>query len=140
MTTPKRTPPRMLYVRRILQLTPLMRRITLAGDALLAQFRQPGSSLATADDAHLERITTTALLSMRLYRQLRHPRYEGDVLFFRASQRGPDSPDWKGWTPYVNGQLERIDVDCTHSSMSQPAPLGHIGRVLAQRIHTEGRS
>ncbi|NHZ95268.1 siderophore-interacting protein [Massilia sp. CCM 8734] len=34
MTTPKRTPPRMLYVRRTLQLTPLMRRITLAGDAL----------------------------------------------------------------------------------------------------------
>nr|WP_229423508.1 non-ribosomal peptide synthetase [Massilia frigida] len=112
----------------------------LPREALLAQFRQPGSSLATADDAHLERITTTALLSMRLYRQLRHPRYEGDVLFFHASRRGPDAPDWKGWTPYVNGQLERIDVDCTHSSMSQPAPLGHIGRVLAQRIHPEGRS
>lgn len=110
----------------------------LGREALLAQFRQPGSSLATADDTHLERITTTALLSMRLYRQLRHPRYEGDVLFFHASRRGPDAPDWKGWTPYVNGQLERIDVDCTHSSMSQPAPLGHIGRVLAQRIHPEG--
>jgi nonribosomal peptide synthetase MxcG len=111
----------------------------LARDALLAQFRQPGSSLATADDAHLERITTTALLSMRLYRQLRHPRYQGEVLFFHASQRGPDAPDWQGWAPYVHGQLERIDVDCTHSSMSQPAPLGHIGRVLAQRIHPEGK-
>ncbi|QPI53501.1 amino acid adenylation domain-containing protein [Massilia antarctica] len=112
----------------------------LPREALLAQFRRPGSSLATADDAHLERITTTALLSMHLYRQLRHPRYEGDVLFFHASRRGPDAPDWKVWTPYVNGQLERIDVDCTHSSMSQPAPLGHIGRVLAQRIDPEGRS
>ncbi len=106
----------------------------LERDALLARFRQPGSTLAGASDAHIARMTGTALHSMRLYRGLRHRRYDGDVLFFHASQRSADAPDWQGWAPYVGGRLERIDIDSSHSTMSRPAPLAHIGRVLAQRL------
>ncbi|QYF95650.1 amino acid adenylation domain-containing protein [Massilia sp. PAMC28688] len=106
----------------------------LARDAMLARLRHRGSTLAGASDAQLARMTETALHTMQLYRRLRHGRYDGDLLFFHAAERGPDAPDWRGWAPYVGGRIDRIDVACSHNTMSRPAPLAHIGRTLAQRL------
>lgn len=108
----------------------------LPREALLARFRQPGSTLAGASDAELARMTGTALHTMRIYRGLRHRRYDGDLLFFRASERGPDAPDWQQWTPYVGGRMDLTDIASSHNTMSRPAPLAHIGRVLAARLAT----
>lgn len=106
----------------------------LERDALLARFRQPGSTLAAASDEQIARMTGAALHTMNIYRGLRHQHYDGDLLFFHASERGPDAPDWQGWTPYVGGRIEKVDIASTHNTMSRPAPLAHIGRILAQRL------
>lgn len=106
----------------------------LERDALLARFRQPGSTLAAASDEQIARMTQTALHTMRIYRGLRHSRFDGDLLFFHATERGPDAPHWQAWSSYVAGHMEKIDVASSHNAMSRPAPLSHIGRVLAQRL------
>ncbi len=106
----------------------------LERDALLARFRQPGSTLGAASDEQIARMTGAALHTMNIYRGLRHERYDGDLLFFHASDRGPEAPDWRGWAPYVGGHIEKIDIAGTHNTMSRPAPLAHIGRILAQRL------
>ncbi|MES2933374.1 MAG: amino acid adenylation domain-containing protein [Pseudomonadota bacterium] len=106
----------------------------LPREAILARFRQPGSTLAGADEAHLARMTAMALHTMQIYRGLKHQLFDGDLLFFHAQRRAADAPDWLGWTPYVGGKMERIDIDSTHSTMSRTAPLAHIGRMLAQRL------
>lgn len=103
-------------------------------EALRAKLRQPGSSLADVDETRLTRLTAMALHSMRIYRGAAHERFDGDLLFFHALKRSAEAPDCEGWRPYVAGAIERIDIDSTHSGMSQPAPLSHIGRALAQRL------
>jgi len=106
----------------------------LERDALLARFRQPGSTLGTASDDQLARMIDMALHTMRIYRGLRHQRFDGDLLFFHASERASDAPHWQSWAPYVGGRIDKIDVASNHNAMSRPAPLSHIGRVLAQRL------
>lgn len=106
----------------------------LGRDALLARFQAPGSALAGAGADYLARMIAMALHTMRIYRGLRHQRFDGDLLFFHASERGPEAPDWQGWSPYVAGQIEKIDIASNHNTMSRPAPLAHIGRVLAARL------
>lgn len=106
----------------------------LERDALLARFRQPGSTLGEASDEQIARMTGMALHTMMLYRGLRHQRFDGDLLFFHASERGLDAPDWQGWAPYVGGCIDKIDIASSHNTMSRPAPLAHIGRVLAARL------
>ncbi|AIY40965.1 Siderophore biosynthesis non-ribosomal peptide synthetase modules [Collimonas arenae] len=106
----------------------------LSEEAMLARFRQPDSTLANADDARMARLLQTALHGMLQYRDLRHESYRGDLLFFHASRRTPEAPDWRGWQPYVEGRMERVEIDSTHIGMSKPAPLAHIGRELARRL------
>ncbi len=106
----------------------------LSIEAIRDKLRQPGSSLAGFDQARLQRLTEMALHSMKLYRDADHQVFDGDLLFFHASRRPPHAPDWRGWTPYVSGAMQRVDIDSTHSGMSQPAPLSHVGRVLAEHI------
>jgi nonribosomal peptide synthetase MxcG len=110
----------------------------LERDALLSRFRQPGSTLGAASDEQLARMIDMALHTMRIYRGLRHQRFDGDLLFFHASERGADGPDWQSWAPYVDGLLDKVDIASSHNAMSRPAPLSHIGRVLAQRLAHQG--
>lgn len=106
----------------------------LSEEAMLARFRQADSTLATADDARMARLLQSAWHGMLQYRDLRHQPYRGDLLFFHASRRTPEAPDWLGWQPYVQGRMERVEIDSTHIGMSKPAPLAHIGRELARRL------
>ena len=106
-------------------------------EAMLARFRHPGSTLGQASDAHIARMTDAALHTMNLYRDLHHQRFDGDLLFFHALERGPDAPDWQRWVPYVAGRIEKVDIGSSHNTMSRTAPLAHIGRVLAQRLIKE---
>ncbi len=106
----------------------------LSTDAMRALLLRPGSALAGFGDALLDRMVATAQHTMALYREARHTRFDGDLLFFRAARRAPDAPDWPAWAPHVSGRIAVTDIDSTHPGMSQPAPLAHIGRVLAQHL------
>ncbi|SHH53312.1 non-ribosomal peptide synthetase [Massilia sp. CF038] len=111
----------------------------LEREALLARFREPGSTLGAATQTQLLRMIDTALHTMRIYRGLRHQRFDGGLLFFRAAERNAGAPEWSAWSSYVSGQVDVIDIASNHNSMSRPAPLAHIGRTLAARLlHDRG--
>ena len=103
-------------------------------DEMRARLARPGSSLAVAGEGRLAHLAQMSIESMLLYRQLRHPVFVGEVLFFLAAQRAPGAPDWRLWQAYVQGAINKVDVASTHNGMSRPLPLAHIGRVLAARL------
>ncbi|MFC4158682.1 amino acid adenylation domain-containing protein [Chitinimonas lacunae] len=101
---------------------------------ILARLRRPGSPLAGFDAARIENLTEVALHTMRLFRTAEAKHFDGDLLLFRALRRPASAPDWEQWTPYIGGQIERIDIDSSHAGMTQAAPLARIGRLLAERL------
>jgi amino acid adenylation domain-containing protein len=63
------------------------------------------------------------------------PVFEGDVLFFEATQLDPGQiPTSVGWDKIVSGRIERIPVDSHHMFMMQPEPLALIGQVLNAQL------
>lgn len=112
----------------------------LGADAMRQRLREPGSTLADYDEALVDRLVDTALGTMRLYRGVRHARFQGDVIYLRATRRAENAPDWRAWRPHVSGQLHITDIDSTHAGMSQPAPLAHVGRVLAHHLLSDPSS
>nr|WGE05193.1 hypothetical protein P5640_24830 [Bacillus subtilis] len=52
--------------------------------------------------------------------------FRGNVLFFRSTI----IPDWfdpiepDSWKPYINGQIEQIDIDCRHKDLCQLGTSG----------------
>ena len=103
-------------------------------EELFARLKRPGSSLAMFDDATLWRMCDVALASMRGYRQARHARFDGDLLFFRAARRSTSAADHRSWRRYITGRLECIDVDAGHLGMCQVSSLQQIARVLSPRL------
>lgn len=106
----------------------------LSDAGIRARLQRPGSTLAAFGAQHLEQLVAMTLHSMALYRDLRHARFDGDLLFFRAARRVGQTPDWRDWEKYTNGGIDCVDIDSTHAGMSQRLPLTHIGRVLAEYI------
>jgi thioesterase domain-containing protein len=106
----------------------------LSEDEIRARLRGPASSLADADEGRREHLSQVALQSMHMYRDLRHGRFDGDLLFFRALRRPASAPDRSTWQPYIAGDIRCIDIDSSHNTMSRPAPLAVIGSELARYL------
>ncbi|WP_255988144.1 amino acid adenylation domain-containing protein [Chitinolyticbacter albus] len=102
---------------------------------ILARLKKPGSPLAGFDDARIGNLTEVALTTMRQFRTEATPRYRGDLLLFRASQHPADAPAPASWQPYIAGGISVIDIDASHSAMTQPAPLAAIAAALAPRLN-----
>jgi thioesterase domain-containing protein len=61
--------------------------------------------------------------------------FDGDAVLFVASRtRAPSGPAVGAWSPYVKGNIEVHDVDCTHHEMAGPDALDVIGPVLARKL------
>ncbi|MGH3916860.1 MAG: alpha/beta fold hydrolase, partial [Pseudonocardiaceae bacterium] len=61
--------------------------------------------------------------------------FEGDVLYFQAMHDRPaDAPTGQAWRSAVTGHIEIHQIACGHNDMTQPAPLAHIGRVVAEHL------
>jgi thioesterase domain-containing protein len=106
----------------------------LEADAMRERLMRPGSSLAMAGRAGIARLAGMSVHSMMLYRQLRHPVYRGELLYFLATERSPGAPDWRLWQRYLEGRIEMVEVASSHNGMSRPLPLAQIGRALALRL------
>lgn len=104
--------------------------------AMQAKLQHPSSPLANFGSADLKRMVDTGLHTMHLYRHLEHATYQGKVLFFQAAQRGPDAPHWETWKAHVQGPLECLPIDSTHSGLCKRRPLAQIGQALAQTLKT----
>ncbi|KAF9945028.1 hypothetical protein BGZ72_001760 [Mortierella alpina] len=59
--------------------------------------------------------------------------YSGNILFFRATQKENDfTPmvDPFSWRPYVKGDIEVHNVECTHIEMDKPESMAFIGQTV----------
>jgi nonribosomal peptide synthetase MxcG len=108
----------------------------LSISAMKAKLQHPSSPLANLGEDDLQRMVDTGLHTMHLYRNLEHATYQGQVLFFQATQRGPDAPHWESWKAHVEGHIECIPIDSTHSGLCKRRPLTGIGQSLAQALKT----
>ncbi|MFD0412482.1 amino acid adenylation domain-containing protein [Streptomyces sp. NPDC127108] len=93
------------------------------------------SPLAALSTATIEALADIYLNTNDLVRRYDHRRFDGDVLFFRATVDTIDdalTPDT--WTPYVSGRIDNTDVACSHKDMTLPEPIAHIARVVADRL------
>lgn len=75
--------------------------------------------------------------SMQLRATASPPCFDGGVVFFRAARgRKPGTPEPQSWRPYVTGAITVHDVEATHGTLTAPAPIDHIGTVIARYLST----
>ncbi|TCI03700.1 amino acid adenylation domain-containing protein [Corallincola luteus] len=61
--------------------------------------------------------------------------YRGDMLFFNAVKPPEEAfLDREGWSKYMSGEVEVIEVDCIHRDMMRPEMLREIGQHIAERL------
>ncbi len=60
--------------------------------------------------------------------------YEGNVLFFAATDRRREIVSPRMWGPYVTGEIEVHDISGRHAQMIDPAAMSTIGRLLEQHL------
>jgi len=63
-------------------------------------------------------------------------RFEGDVLFLRATQTSglSSAPDPQRWEPHVSGNIELHDLDADHFRLLEPRLRPKIGELLTSRL------
>ena len=97
--------------------------------------RRGGGALASLDEEQIEAVLRTMSHNRRLIRAFVPRHFDGDLLFFGATQGRPDAaPTAQDWRPHIGGEIDVHPVDATHAAMTQPRPLRTIGRVLAARL------
>ncbi|WP_121643203.1 amino acid adenylation domain-containing protein [Bacillus vallismortis] len=98
--------------------------------------RRDGSALASLDESVILNLKNTYVNSVGILGSYKPKTFCGNVLFFRSTiipeWFDPIEPD--SWKPYINGQIEQIDIDCRHKDLCQPEPLAQIGKVLAVKL------
>ncbi|MFF9347874.1 amino acid adenylation domain-containing protein [Streptomyces sp. NPDC014734] len=93
------------------------------------------SPLAALTTGTLEALADIYLNTNHLVRGFDHRRFDGDVLFFRATVDTIDDDLTPGtWAPYTAGHIDNTDVACSHKDMTLPGPIAHIARVVADRL------
>lgn len=99
-------------------------------DEILHDFNSP---MAGLQRGHLENIVTTYRNTSRILREHQHQQHHGDMVLFRA-QRGGIGPvhDPHEWDIYATGDVDIVDVDCTHREMTQPMPIKVIGQYITE--------
>ncbi|MGG0900911.1 non-ribosomal peptide synthetase DhbF [Bacillus subtilis] len=105
-------------------------------EAAIEILRSDGSALASLDETVILNLKNTYVNSVGILGSYKPKTFRGNVLFFRSTiipeWFDPIEPD--SWKPYINGQIEQIDIDCRHKDLCQPEPLAHIGKVLAVKL------
>lgn len=105
-------------------------------EAAIEILRRDGSALASLDETVILNLKNTYVNSVGILGSYKPKTFRGNVLFFRSTiipeWFDPIEPD--SWKPYINGQIEQIDIDCRHKDLCQPEPLAQIGKVLAVKL------
>ncbi|WP_369635289.1 amino acid adenylation domain-containing protein [Nocardia sp. JMUB6875] len=101
---------------------------TAAQAAELIGAQLGSESLVTAE--LLERLTRSYNSAIRLMDGYRRPAFDGDILFFRATQGVSRIADPSAWQRYVGGEITVHDIDAEHSRMATPGALAQIARLL----------
>ncbi|WFA91321.1 non-ribosomal peptide synthetase DhbF [Bacillus subtilis] len=105
-------------------------------EAAIEILRRDGSALASLDETVILNLKNTYVNSVGILGSYKPKTFRGNVLFFRSTiipeWFDPIEPD--SWKPYINGQIEQIDIDCRHKDLCQPEPLAQIGEILAVKL------
>lgn len=105
-------------------------------EAAIEILRRDGSALASLDETVILNLKNTYVNSVGILGSYKPKTFRGNVLFFRSTiipeWFDPIEPDSR--KPYINGQIEQIDIDCRHKDLCQPEPLAQIGKVLAVKL------
>ncbi|WP_411107760.1 amino acid adenylation domain-containing protein [Streptomyces sp. cmx-4-9] len=99
--------------------------------------RESGMALGALDKDQLESMYVAYSNINTIFREYVPGVYQGSVLyFFAAVDRGEMPPDVASWEPYVAQPLDIVRMDCNHGQMTQPGPIGEVGRVLTARLRS----
>ncbi|MFE3098523.1 alpha/beta fold hydrolase, partial [Streptomyces sp. NPDC059248] len=102
---------------------------------LLGLVRAENSVSAQLDEDGIRALVGIAANNLRLMDAYEPGTYDGDVLFFTATEgRDADAPGHESWRPYVGGTVEEHPVACDHLSMTRPETLRDIGSVIARHL------
>jgi amino acid adenylation domain-containing protein len=88
------------------------------------------------DGVDVERLVDGAAHGVQLVHEHVPDRFDGDVLFFSATEPGRQGHrgDPQRWAPYVTGTVWDHPLDCGHDDMLDAVPAATIGAVLADRL------
>jgi amino acid adenylation domain-containing protein len=104
-------------------------------DAAVDRVHAAGGPLATLDREQLQAMYDSYRNALRISRQHRPRPYDGNLVFFRAAQGGPqERPPATVWRSFVTGDIDEHIVDCGHTEMTRPGPLARISAVLTDRL------
>jgi thioesterase domain-containing protein len=103
---------------------------------LLDLLRRQGEAMSLIAEHHSEAIKETYRNNVRLMKMFKPSRFDGNILFFVATQGGSKPPP-EIWTPYVSGRIKIQRIDCVHNAMMDSGPAAKIGNALAAELAKE---
>ncbi|WP_231747139.1 non-ribosomal peptide synthetase [Burkholderia sp. BDU5] len=113
----------------------------VADDVLRQRLLRANSAFAALGAAGLDAHAEQMLRQMRLFRTSKTPRYDGEVLLFRAARNPAHAPAPGAWEVHLRpGALACRTLACSHDGMSDPAPMAEIGAALAERLRWDARN
>ncbi len=107
----------------------------LSGDEMdAAELRRTlervGNPLGSLDEGTLRAMALNFEHQARLLKRHSPSVFDGDVLFFTATEEDHGTRTPWTWRPYVTGEITEHLVHCGHAQMAGPAALDEIGPVL----------
>ncbi|PSR67765.1 non-ribosomal peptide synthetase [Nocardia sp. MDA0666] len=106
---------------------------------VLADSPGPGRGLTREQ---LERLHQGYVDSVAMSTSYRPASYDGDLLYFTATEGITGELTGEMWRPWVSGRIAEHRVDVTHAQMTNPEALAVIGPILEAELnrHGEGKS
>jgi thioesterase domain-containing protein len=117
-----------------------LRRSEVTDDAvreMLGPLRREGEALSIIAERHYQAIRDTFENNVRLMAGFKPGRFDGDVLFFAATDGEPRPPSPEVWRRYVNGRIKIRGIDCRHNAMMDAGPAAKIGSDLAAELNKQ---
>ncbi|MFF0495169.1 amino acid adenylation domain-containing protein [Nocardia aobensis] len=106
---------------------------------VLADSPGPGRGLTREQ---LERLHQGYVDSVAMSTSYRPASYDGELLYFSATEGITGELTGEMWRPWVSGRIAEHRVDVTHAQMTNPEALAVIGPILEAELnrHGEGKS
>nr|WP_231134579.1 non-ribosomal peptide synthetase [Motilibacter deserti] len=114
----------------------------LRREDVIAHLRANGSAVGGLDASTLAAVVGVVANNAALMRAHRHSGFAGDALFVAATQpvarplfAVPDGTlDRDGWASHISGELQLMELACTHPELVRPDVLRAIASVVARRL------
>ncbi|HET6711443.1 non-ribosomal peptide synthetase, partial [Amycolatopsis sp.] len=78
--------------------------------------------------------------NVEMSRRFTPGRFDGDVLFFNATEKRPEGlPEYGIWADYVTGTITKHDVACGHYEMMKRSAMAEVAQALCDALAGDGR-